>query len=140
MTNSSENDGRIPASNIVLDSSALLAAILDEPGAEVVREHLRDGASISAVNLCEVVSKLARDGYSEDQISSTLTTFHFSVVGLGEETAFNAGLLVRQTSSLGLSMGDRCCLALADELGLRVLTADRIWAQLDVGVEVVVCR
>lgn len=124
----------------VLDSSAILALILDEPGAEVVRQAIREGALTSSVNLSEVIARLSSEGSNREQISAQVTPLKIRVVEFSTEHAWQAGLLRPLTRDLGLSLGDRCCLSLAMELGLPVLTADRVWEQLDVGVDVVVCR
>jgi len=41
---------------------------------------------------------------------------------------------------VGLSLGDRACLALALREQAPVLTGDRAWSKVDVGVEVVLIR
>jgi ribonuclease VapC len=123
----------------VVDSSALLALIFDEPGASMVEVTLDDGAIVSSVNLSEVVARLS-DSDNQDQARSSLESLKFDVAAFGEDDAWLAGTLRAQTRDLGLSLGDRACLALAISLRLPVVTADRIWANLDVGVDVVLCR
>jgi PIN domain nuclease of toxin-antitoxin system len=139
-TNSFENGAPIAGSSFVLDSSALLALILEEPGGDVVMAAVRDNASISAVNLSEVVTRLVRQNWTEAEIRESIGRFELRVDETPELVAWDAGLMSRVTSAFGLSLGDRYCLALARHLGLPVLTADRVWSQLDLGVEVVVCR
>jgi PIN domain nuclease of toxin-antitoxin system len=138
--NSSPSDAEKPsASNWVLDASALLAVILQEPGADRVKDAISEGAAISAVNLSEVVARLTRD-FSEDEVREDLSSFELTVFDFDEDAAWRTARLVSVTRSWGLSMGDRACLALAATLGLSALTAERIWVNLDVGVEVVLCR
>ena len=127
-------------SSSVLDASALLALVSMEPGGEQVREAVRNGAAISTVNLSEVVAKLADDGVSAEEIHRTLDAFDLEAVGFDEALAYRAGLLRPLTRGAGLSLGDRCCLALAQQLDLPVLTADRSWQSLQLGVRVDVIR
>ena len=56
------------------------------------------------------------------------------------EQARLAGELLLRTRSLGLSLGDRACLALAMVLKAPVYTADRIWKGLKLGVPIHVIR
>lgn len=123
---------------VVLDASAVLAAIHGEPGAAVVEPRL-DGAKLSTVNLAEVAQRL-NDQWPDDLVVSVLSGLPCDVVAFDEAFALRTGLLRRLTRARGLSLGDRACLALAEQLGLPVLTADRAWADLDVGVEVVLIR
>jgi PIN domain nuclease of toxin-antitoxin system len=123
-----------------IDSSALLALLNGESGAEQVRHALDAGASISTVNLCEVVSKLGEWGRSEEDIRAEINALGLEIVAFDEAQAFRAGILRTPTRSAGLSLGDRACLALAEHLGVPVLTADRIWQTMNVGVEIRLIR
>ena len=114
----------------VLDASALLAALFDEPGADRVEEVL-PGARMSTVNFSEVVAKLSERGRAGDDIV---------VCDLDRNQAEAAGRLRQVTKSAGLSLGDRACLALAAALGGTAVTADRSWASLNLGVTVEVVR
>jgi len=122
-----------------LDASALLALLNDEPGASVVAETI-PGAIISAVNLSEVVAKLSDVGVPENVIREALGGLGLQVDDLGTALAFDAGLLRPTTRAHGLSLGDRCCLALAARLEMPALTADRAWAEADLVAEVVLIR
>ena len=126
-------------SRAVLDASALLALLNGEPGADVVAAHLLDGA-IGAVNLSEVVARLVEAGMPEEAVRSTVGGLGLSVHEFDAEQAHRAGLLRLETRSLGLSLGDRACLALGARLEVPVLTADRSWSGLKVGVKVRVIR
>ena len=126
-------------SDVVLDASALLAVLRDEPGAERVGARL-EGASIGAVNLSEVVAKLIEDGVPEREIRRAIGRLELDVHPFDLEHAYAAGVLRPATRPLGLSFGDRACLALAQSLGAMTLTADRSWARLDVGVAIEVIR
>ena len=123
----------------VLDASAILAQLQGEPGGERVASHL-DDAWVSAVNLAEVAQKLVNDGASDQGVRDTLADLPCDVVDFDRAMAIRVGLLRRTTRERGLSLGDRACLALAERLGLPVLTADRAWAELDLGIEVVLIR
>lgn len=124
---------------VVLDASALLAVLNSEPGGELVEEALAE-AVISAVNLSEVVAKLADAGMPGDAIRRTLEGLPFEVAAFDVAQAYEAGLLQTLTRRAGVSLGDRSCLSLARILGLAVLTTDRRWVTLGVGVEVRVIR
>ena len=117
-------------SSWVLDASALLACIHDEPGAEVVTGALVAGAVMSSVNLSEVVARLSDGGLSTEAIREALHSFEFEIVPFEEDAAFAAGLLRPSTRSAGLSLGDRACVGLALRSGLPVLTTDRVWSNI----------
>jgi ribonuclease VapC len=110
----------------VLDASALLALLLDEPGGERVRAVLAD-ASISTVNLAEVVGHYARNGATQAEIGEVLDPLPFDRIDFDADLALACGLMLPTTRSAGLSLGDRACLALARRLGVSAITADRSW-------------
>ena len=124
----------------LLDASALLAYLQREPGFEAVREALREGAAISAVNLAEVAGKLKARGKDPERIVRRLLAMGLEVLPFTLEEALEAGALDPLTRPLGLSLGDRACLAAGKVRGLAVLTADRTWAGVVQGVDVVVVR
>lgn len=126
-------------SEAVLDASALLALLNGEPGAEEVEKTI-PGAAVSAVNLSEVVAKLAEGGMPEEAIGLALGGIELEVVSFDGPLAYRAGLLRVPTRSLGLSFGDRACIALGRHLGAPVLTTDRRWRELSVGVEIRLIR
>jgi ribonuclease VapC len=111
-----------------------------ESGQEIVRTALGQGAVIGAVNLSEVVTKLMNRGASASEIRTELDGFGLDVIQFDAELAYRAGFLRPLTRQLGLSLGDRACLALAERLGVPVLTADRAWQGLQLGVTVRVIR
>ena len=125
----------------VLDASALLALVLDEPGGEKVRTVLTDCA-MTTVNLGEVVGHFARIGSPEAEIRLMLEPLPFLRVALDEELAFAAGLILPATRPAGLSFGDRACLALANRLNVPALTADRAWRGVAraIGLEIELIR
>lgn len=114
----------------LLDASALLALIQNEPGAEVVRDALAGGAAMSSVNLAEAAARLHHQGWQADEVASTIGSLNIAFVPFEEETALRSGALRLQTAPLGLGLGDRACLATAASLEIPVLTADRVWLRL----------
>lgn len=126
-------------SPVVVDASALLALLNGEPGAERVAELL-PAAAIGAVNLSEVVAKLADAGVPEAQLRRALDGLGLDVHAFDSDQAWETGLLRLRTRALGLSLGDRACLALGRALGRPVLRADRNWSKLRVGVEILTVR
>ena len=124
---------------IVLDASAVLALLKREPGAERVRAVL-DRATICAVNAAEVQSKLIDLGLSRHAAEARIRFLGCSILAFSEAQAIEAGSLIALTRSVGLSLGDRACLALAIERKATVYTADRIWTQLDLGIRIEAIR
>jgi PIN domain nuclease of toxin-antitoxin system len=126
-------------SSYVLDASALLALLNGEPGSEQVAAVLTE-AVISSVNLSEVIARLADAGRSRTEISEFLEALELEVASFDTEMAYRAGMLRPLTRHLGLSLGDRTCLALGEFLRLPVMTADRAWGELDLEIEVQIVR
>ena len=125
--------------SIVYDSSAVLAILLDEPGARRAAETLDHGV-LSAVNASEVVARLIDRGAKDDDARGALQGLDLAVRPFDESLAVAAGLLRRSTRRRGLSLGDRACLALALRERAPVLTADRAWTELELDVEVELIR
>ena len=123
-------------SRIVLDASAILALIHQEPGHEKLTPQLLADAVASAVNLAEVHSKLVSSGWSSQEAWEDGTSPVQEVVSFDEEHAKIAGDLIAQTRPLELSLGDRACLALALASKAPVYTADRSWKGLKLKVRV----
>jgi len=111
----------------VLDASALLAMLQDEPGGDRVREVLA-GSAMSTVNLAEIVAHYTRNGADLPEIRAVLDPLPIDYVPPDEALAYDAGRLISATARHGLSLGDRMCLALAMRLGAPALSADRSWA------------
>ena len=126
-------------SEVVLDASAVLAFLTREPGLEAVRQALPTSA-LSAVNLTEVVTRLLDLGFPPNEVRGHVERLFMDVVSLDEDLAMDAGFLREATRGRGLSLGDRACLALARQRGVPVLTADRNWQHIDVGVEIRLIR
>jgi ribonuclease VapC len=124
---------------IVFDSSVILALLHSEPGADIVLQHATN-AMVSAVNLGEIGSRLVEHGMSELEIRRAVGSIGLDVVPFDEEQAYLSAMLRSATRAKGLSLGDRACLALAKARELPALTADRVWAELDVGIDVRLIR
>jgi PIN domain nuclease of toxin-antitoxin system len=120
----------------VLDASAVLAYLQREPGAERVAEALDRRAAISTVNLAEVLAKLVGAARPPEPVLERLLALGLVAEAFTLADAQASAALVPAGRVLGLSLGDRSCLALARRLGLPALSADRAWAGLTVGVEV----
>lgn len=125
----------------VIDTSAVFADLNEETGAEEARRWLRD-AAISAINLQEIVSKALDKGVPAAGIPALIEALRLDVRSLDHDLAVAAGLMRDATKRVGLSHGDRACLALARKLGLPAVTADRAWAEIaeEIGVKVVLVR
>lgn len=124
----------------VYDASALLAVIFSEPGSDAALEALSlPGGEVSAVNWSEVSAKLTERGLGADEAARELSAFGLDVIPFDEEQAYLAAALRPRTRSLGLSLGDRSCLALAQVRGARVITADSNWKKIE-GFEIFAVR
>jgi PIN domain nuclease of toxin-antitoxin system len=124
---------------IALDASALLAFLFREEGHEKVEQVLEEGI-LSTVNLSEVLGRFARDGHDPNLALQNLERGPFEIVPFGAIDAAGAAALLPATTALGLSLGDRACLALAGSRGIRAMTADRSWGQLRLGITIEVIR
>lgn len=125
--------------DIVLDASAVLALLHREVGADIVLRHL-DDALVSAVNLAELGARLADHGMPEAEIKEVAEAVGLEIAPFDESQAYASAFLRSATRAKGLSLGDRACLALAKARGVPALTADRAWAELDLGVDVRLIR
>ncbi|ABA21351.1 PilT protein-like protein [Trichormus variabilis ATCC 29413] len=126
-------------SEFVLDASAVLALLNQETGSEEILQ-LIDNAAISTVNLSEVIAKLAEAGIPEDEIKQILFHLNLEVILFNQEQALKAGMMRPATKSIGLSFEDRACLALGVILNQPVITTDRLWSNLNLGIEIRVVR
>ncbi len=124
---------------ISLDASALLAFLLREPGHERVRELLAE-ACMSTVNFAEVLGRFAREGQDVTLIAERVLRAPVELVPFSIEQAAIAAALVAGTRAAGLSLGDRACLALARERGIRAVTADGAWRRLKLNIAIETIR
>ena len=128
-------------SDCVLDASAVLALLQAEPGHEVVQARVEQGGcAISAVNLCEVLTRLIDWTMSAADAGVAVDALDLDVAPFDEAAARACAALRPTTRSLGLSIGDRACLALAQSRDVVALTADRAWQQLDCGIRIELIR
>lgn len=125
--------------SVVLDASALIAAIFEEEGGQIVEQHLSH-AILSTVNMAEVATYMLNHGIGSKEIYSSLSDLALETLDYTEKHAFLTAELRSKTKSKGLSLGDRACLSLAISEKLPVLTADRAWAKLDLGVKIQLIR
>jgi ribonuclease VapC len=127
-------------SSAILDASALLAYLRDEAGADVVADAVATGALISTVNLGEVLSRVADRGADPVRVARQMTDRGLLDGAIAVEPfttadAIEIARLRPRTRDLGLSLGDRACLALARRLKVPVLTADSTWSKLELPLD-----
>lgn len=124
---------------VVLDSSAVLAVLRNEPGGDVVVPFLT-AARLSAANLTEVLTRLIDLGSTHETARRSTQALAIEIDAVDADLAIHAAALRETTRSRGLSPGDRLCLALAQRLNVPVYTADRAWAGLDIGIDIRLIR
>ncbi len=117
----------------------MLAMLLDEPGAERVEGLVADGV-VSTVNWAEVVQKSRNLGASTTGLAEELVGAGLAIVPFDLDDAELAATLWERTHHLGLSLADRACLATALRRSGSVITADRAWSELDIGISIEVIR
>ena len=127
-------------SRVVLDASAILAVINAEPGHQNLTEELLAGAVASTVNLAEVQAKLVSRGWPSEMAWQDANSPIKEAVAFEPDHARMAGDLVSSAKQLGLSLGDRACLALAIALNAPVYTTDESWRKLHLAVQINVIR
>jgi len=123
----------------ILDSSAILAVLNDEPGADLVIA-IMDDALVSTVNYAEVVAKLVERGSTAIEAQSALQSLALTTMDFDIALAQRTGVLRRETMNRGLSLGDRACLALAEREGAAAMTGDRSWVGAVASVEIRLIR
>lgn len=122
----------------VLDTSALLAYLAGEAGAERIERSLDAGAAASTLMVQETVSKLVQRGMTPEDAASAVADLGLETHDLTFPLAVDAGALFPLTRRHGLSHGDRACLVLARRLGVPAVTADKAWSDVagEIGVRV----
>lgn len=121
----------------ILDTSALLAHLWKEPGeARIAHLLTTERCLLGATNLAELISKVIERCLPASEVPILVNSLNVEIVPLTQEQAELVGILRQTTRHLGLSLGDRACLALAKTLGGMAITADRPWQALDLGIAI----
>lgn len=123
---------------MVLDASALLALLQDEPGGNAVEKYLSE-ACMSSVNFSEVIAILNKNGIHENTAKELITDIIDEIIPFDSEQAFYTAVLRQESKKWGLSFGDRACLVLAQQKKTTVIT-DKIWKNLriqNVNIEII---
>jgi PIN domain nuclease of toxin-antitoxin system len=123
----------------ILDASAILVVLNAEPGADTVAAVLGE-ALVSTVNYAEVVAKLVERGGAYEQAEAALRSIALTTVDFDLGLARRTGALRAETAKLGMSLGDRACLSLAEREGAPAFTADRNWRDAVSSVEIRLIR
>jgi ribonuclease VapC len=124
----------------VLDSTALIAIVEQEPGYQRV-EDLLGNSAISAINLAETMNKLVDRGSPAETVRGVLVKLELTVEAWSEDMAYRSSEFTRFSKSHGLSLGDRACLTLAKQLRATAVTSDRTWRRLpSLGVRIMIFR
>ena len=126
-------------SGYILDSSAVLAVILEEKGAEFIKDIL-DRSFMSTVNFSEVLTKLLKLGVPVDEAKKEILQTVNRIIPFNIDIATLAGKMIMQTERFGLSLGDRACIATGEIMAYDIITADKIWGKLKLSVKIKVIR
>jgi ribonuclease VapC len=130
-----------PGGTYVLDASALLALLLDEPGAPMVSSILQSApALVNTVNYCETLTKLHEIGFPVSQFDSAIRRLPLTIVDTNAEMARYAAALRSSTREAGLSLGDRFCIACAHHFRGSAVTADRSWLRIKTETPIILIR
>ncbi len=124
---------------VVFDASALLVLLNKEAGFVLVEKYLTESV-MSAVNFAEVITLLVSVGVPQAEAVALSSELITEIVSFNVEHAAMSAALRAITKPFGLSLGDRACLALAQQRCLPVITADKIWSGFDLGVHVILAR
>lgn len=119
---------------IVFDSSAILALIKMENGHETVASHL-DNAIVSSASFCEVATTLSREGFGQEEVIRSLSDTFLHIIDFDSDQAVVVASIDEATRHYNLSLADKACLALARIKNLPVLTANKLWKNLDLNIE-----
>ena len=123
----------------LLDTSAMIALLKKEPGYEILEEVIARSA-MSAVNLSELVAVLSRNHIKEDEIDEIINDIVPEVIPFSEEIATQTGKLIKHTRDLGLSLGDRACIASGIFHNMTIYTTDKAWIKLKKLADIVIIR
>lgn len=123
----------------VIDASALLAMLWNEDGAKIVEDNI-ENSILSSVNLAEIYSKMSDRNIDINQAKQLLESLGFGIFNFDSNQALLCAKLRINTKEFGLSLGDRACMALAIQENLPIITADRIWLKVDIGLKIISIR
>ena len=123
----------------ILDASAVLAWLRNEKGAKCV-EPMLEQASMTSVNFIELLSQLIDLEIPKSEIERLVRNLGFELIDVGTHIAWIAAELRVQTKTFGLSLGDRVCLAAGIANECPVVTADHVWTQVELPIEVITVR
>mgnify|MGYP000430348708 CR=1 FL=1 len=122
-----------------LDSSAFIAYVFNERGANETYKYFYNSV-ISSVIYCEFISLMIEKGFSIDEAREIVDSFGIEIIDFDEQQAIIAAEISNKTKSKDLSLGALVCLALAMVKKIPVVTADKIWSKLDIGVDMKLIR
>lgn len=128
---------------LLIDASALLAALKSEPGGDTVRQILEqapEGALfMHAVNACEVAYQLIKFGFIE------YVAYYYAVPDAVEFIDHIQPAVWKRAASLktehtNLSLGDCILIAQAELIDADILTGDRAFQQIDTRIGIKLFR
>ena len=129
-----------PDQYVILDASALITLLSEERGHEIVASVLSKSI-MSSVNIAEVAKFLIEKRHlTKEEVSNIIHSLIETIIPFDTNLALTSADIIRQTKILGLSLGDRACLALAISTGYTVYSSDKIWSKVELGCKVVVIR
>ena len=136
-----QKNPKIKNTKFILDSSALITLLKKESGYQLVEANLAQSA-ISTVNLCELISILARNKIEEEEIDLIVKDLVPTIIPFCQDISDRAGKLASLTKDYGLSLDDRACIATAEYHHLPLYTTDLVWAKLQphLSVKVILIR
>jgi PIN domain nuclease of toxin-antitoxin system len=114
---------------VVLDASAILALIQEEPGAEVVKPLLKQSV-MSTVNVAETLTSLQKIDIHPEEGLEYISLLISEVVNFDLDQALEVSILYPKAMHKGLSLGDRACLALGKKYHTTIYTADNAWKDI----------
>jgi ribonuclease VapC len=124
---------------VIFDASAVIALLNQERGHEIVAQYL-EKAVMSTVNLSEVLAVFIDTDTPKEVLQSSLQELIKEIIPFDEQQALVTASLRKITKAHGLSLGDRACLALASQLKLPVLTADKAWSKISLPLKIILIR
>jgi ribonuclease VapC len=124
---------------VILDASAMLALLQNEPGADTVLQ-LAKGSRLLSVNFCEVMQRIQAKGGIATLAEQAIDRLEIAVVPFDRPLARTAADLRERTKFMGASLADRGCLAFGLATGMPILSADQAWLKLDLGIDIRMIR